>query len=437
MYPFRNVAFINTMLKPVTSSAADGCKMAAGHARPTRKLKPWLVEQIESGRYSGLTWDDVQKTCFRIPWKHAGKQDFRHDEDAAIFKAWAMYKKKYENGEKVDAAAWKTRLRCALNKSPEFQERRERSQLDISEPYKVYRIVPPEEQAITTSKTQSKKRKSTTYSRSSSSDETEPVEKKPQIKQEFEVPVVTSSVFPEDSGIGSDLSNTDTPTVTQHFPEFELSTNKHLRITLTYSGIEVSKKVVQSGECKLSAKAPLDKCLSGMEHVLLPAPGDKFQADIRERTEELLSFLQSGVMLASNTDGIFAQRQKSCSGRIYWTGPSNSDEVINKLERDALVKLFDTRKFLRDLETYKAKGGTPPDCQVTLCFGEEFSEHSHTTDKLITAKIEQVLASEMVRQATESLFDIQFPDEQMQNPSSPYLITLLPVTTLDSIPEFS
>ncbi|XP_073431465.1 interferon regulatory factor 9 [Dendrobates tinctorius] len=411
--------------------------MASGHARSTRKLKPWLVEQIESGKYYGLTWDDVQKTCFRIPWKHAGKQDFRHDEDAAIFKAWAMYKKKYQSGEKVDAAAWKTRLRCALNKSPEFQELPDRSQLDISEPYKVYRIVPPEEQAIAASKMQSQKRKSTTYSRSSSSDDTEPVEKKPHVKEEFDVPAVTSSVFPEDSGIGSDLSNTDTPTVTQHFPELEPSTNKYLRITLIYSGIEVAKKVVQSGECKLSAKAPLEKCLSGMEHVLLPAPGDKFQADIRARTEELLCFLQSGVMLASNTDGIFAQRQKLCSGRIYWTGPSNSNEVINKLERDALVKLFDTHKFLRDLETFKANGGTPPDCHVTLCFGEEISEHSHTTDKLITAKIEQVLASEMVRQATESLFDVQFPDAHMQNPSSPYLIDLLPVTTLDSIPEFS
>lgn len=31
-------------------------------------------------------WDDDAKTMFRIPWKHAGKQDFRKDEDAAIFK---------------------------------------------------------------------------------------------------------------------------------------------------------------------------------------------------------------------------------------------------------------------------------------------------------------------------------------------------------------
>lgn len=426
--------------------------MATSRARSTRKLKPWLVEQIESGKYAGLMWDDDKKTCFRIPWKHAGKQDFRHDEDAAIFKAWAMYKKKYQDGEKVDAAAWKTRLRCALNKSPEFQEFPDRSQLDISEPYKVYRIVPPEEQGIASSERQSRKRKGTSESRSSSSDETEPVEKKPQIiKLGYDVAEVTSSVSPEDSGIGSDLSNTDIPILEQHIPEFEISshnrnitpmttvpsfvvpsndTYKELRITLIYSGIEVAQKLVQSGECKLSSKAPNERFLGGMEHFLLPVPGEQFKDEIRKGTERLLSFLESGVMLASNADGIFAQRQKSCSGRIYWTGPySDSQGVINKLERDALVKLFDTQKFFTDLETYRAKGGTPPDHHVTLCFGEEISEPSHTTDKLITAKIEQVLASEMVRQATESV-----PDLLMQNPSSPYLITLLPVTTLDSIP---
>lgn len=42
--------------------------------------------QVTSGKYAGLIWDDEAKTMFRIPWKHAGKQDFRSDEDAAIFK---------------------------------------------------------------------------------------------------------------------------------------------------------------------------------------------------------------------------------------------------------------------------------------------------------------------------------------------------------------
>ncbi|KAG8596102.1 hypothetical protein GDO81_001735 [Engystomops pustulosus] len=428
--------------------------MATARARSTRKLKPWLVEQIESGQYPGLVWDDDRKTCFRIPWKHAGKQDFRHDEDAAIFKAWAMYKKKYQPGAKVDAAAWKTRLRCALNKSPEFQELPQRSQLDISEPYKVYKIVPPEEQGIASSEKKCQKRKGTADSRGSSSDETDPVEKKPQIVnlQKFEVSEVTSSAAPEDSGIGSDLSNTDALNiVVPNIPGFESSSqNGHftmttippvdvytyettrdtgLRITLIYSGIEMAQKVVQSGECKLSARAPTEVFMGGMEHILLPSPGEQFQADIRERTEKLLGFLQSGVMLASNDYGIFAQRHKSCSGRIYWTEPfSSSKGAFNKLERDVHVKLFDIQQFLKALETYKTEGGTPPDCHITLCFGEEISESSNTTDKLITAKIEHMLASQMVHEATKNL---------EQNSSSEYLITLLPVTTLDSIHEYS
>lgn len=57
-----------------------------------------------------------------------------------------MFKGKFKEGDKAEPATWKTRLRCALNKSPDFEEVSERSQLDISEPYKVYRIVPEEEQ---------------------------------------------------------------------------------------------------------------------------------------------------------------------------------------------------------------------------------------------------------------------------------------------------
>lgn len=60
--------------------------------------------------------------------------------------AWAIFKGKFKEGDKAEPATWKTRLRCALNKSPDFEEVTDRSQLDISEPYKVYRIVPDEEQ---------------------------------------------------------------------------------------------------------------------------------------------------------------------------------------------------------------------------------------------------------------------------------------------------
>uniref|UniRef100_A0A3Q4H144 IRF tryptophan pentad repeat domain-containing protein n=1 Tax=Neolamprologus brichardi TaxID=32507 RepID=A0A3Q4H144_NEOBR len=44
--------------------------MAAGRMRSTRRLRSWIVEQVSSGKYPGLVWDDEAKTMFRIPWKH-------------------------------------------------------------------------------------------------------------------------------------------------------------------------------------------------------------------------------------------------------------------------------------------------------------------------------------------------------------------------------
>lgn len=50
------------------------------------KLRQWLIDQIDSRRYPGLVWENEEKTIFRIPWKHAGKQDYNREEDAALFK---------------------------------------------------------------------------------------------------------------------------------------------------------------------------------------------------------------------------------------------------------------------------------------------------------------------------------------------------------------
>lgn len=49
-------------------------------------LKEWLVAQVDSGQYEGLSWEDEGKTMFRIPWKHAAKKDYKQTEDAALFK---------------------------------------------------------------------------------------------------------------------------------------------------------------------------------------------------------------------------------------------------------------------------------------------------------------------------------------------------------------
>ena len=51
-----------------------------------RRLRQWLIEQIDSTMYPGLIWENDEKTMFRIPWKHAGKQDYNQEVDASIFK---------------------------------------------------------------------------------------------------------------------------------------------------------------------------------------------------------------------------------------------------------------------------------------------------------------------------------------------------------------
>ena len=50
------------------------------------KLRQWLIDQIDSSKYPGLVWENEEKSIFRIPWKHAGKQDYNREEDAALFK---------------------------------------------------------------------------------------------------------------------------------------------------------------------------------------------------------------------------------------------------------------------------------------------------------------------------------------------------------------
>ena len=62
------------------------------------KLRQWLIEQIDSNKYPGLVWENEEKSIFRIPWKHAGKQDYNREEDAALFKVLSGPKVGMESG---------------------------------------------------------------------------------------------------------------------------------------------------------------------------------------------------------------------------------------------------------------------------------------------------------------------------------------------------
>ncbi|XP_033113128.1 uncharacterized protein LOC117113798 [Anneissia japonica] len=113
-----------------------------GNTNGRQRLRPWLVNKINSGSIKGLEWMDEAKLMFKIPWKHAGKQDYDPEEDSRIFKEWSLHTGKYKPSMTPEPAVWKTRLRTALNKLPDIEEVQDKTQLDIPEPYRVYRLLP-------------------------------------------------------------------------------------------------------------------------------------------------------------------------------------------------------------------------------------------------------------------------------------------------------
>ncbi|KAL1006475.1 hypothetical protein UPYG_G00072830 [Umbra pygmaea] len=403
--------------------------MAARKTRSTRKLRSWMVDQVNSGRYRGLIWDDDAKTMFRIPWKHAGKQDYRSDEDGAIFKAWAVFKGKLSSDSNADPASWKTRLRVALNKSEEFKEVNERSQLDISEPYKVYRLVPLNEQVDThTFETVNRKgharaRGIKRVSSGSDSKEEEEVTVK-QMKEEVSASLPINMSFQEDeqSFLTIQQEQFDQSLVITKSDETinEIQVNVTIEtvptpgaqdafhILVQYLGREVLKCNVMGSDVRIayqpSSPVPPTPLMGRFPRIHLPDPpsiltsnpdmGQQLQA-----LSTLLPFMEKGVMLTSTRTGVYAKRY--CQGRVFWTGPHTA-AGLHKMNRAAEpVRLFDKEVFRKELDEFRSFGGVQPRCDITLCFGEEFSDTEDPSGKLIITQITLPWAQRQVKEAEE------------------------------------
>ncbi|XP_040921668.1 interferon regulatory factor 9 [Toxotes jaculatrix] len=399
--------------------------MAAGKMRSTRRLRSWIVEQVSSGKYPGLVWDDEAKTMFRIPWKHAGKQDFRKDEDAAIFKAWAEYKGKLTDGGQDNPASWKTRLRCALNKSPEFKEVMDRAQLDISEPYKVYRLVPFSEQGLVAPEKKGREKTSRRSKRRSSELESDDVSRDKQIKTEE----VTSQQHVEDVLLQSDIIvETDEPV--QHTASIPRDVVDEIRldvrieesvpapqgdqdsfnVAVHYLGQEVLNRQIQGTDVRItylpsSLSPPTPAVLKGrFPRVPLPEPPSTLPASPElQALFTLLPFMEKGVVLTSTPQGVYGKR--FCQGRVFWTGPHMTTPGLQKMERNTEpVLLFSKDIFKQQLDQFRSNGGEPPQCNVILCFGEELSNTEDPSRKLIIVQITFPWAEQQVQNA-QSIFE--------------------------------
>ncbi|XP_051522929.1 interferon regulatory factor 9 isoform X2 [Myxocyprinus asiaticus] len=403
--------------------------MASGRIRSTRRLRSWIVEQVNSGKYHGLVWDNPEKTMFRIPWKHAGKQDFRSEEDAAIFKAWAAFKGKLLENESSDPASWKTRLRCALNKSPEFSEVTERSQLDISEPYKVYRLVPLEEQGVVKVKTEEVRRavRSTRRRRSNSErDEhvacktvkeevtaTEPISMSAQEMVPNTGNKITLQADVETTPLKSDNNGQDGDNIQLNLTieavplSIENRVLHSFHVSVHYIGQEVLRREIISNDVRIAylppspiPPSPPSLNGTGFSRIPLPDPPSDMSSipSLAPRLQalcKLLPFMERGVVLTSTGGGVYAKR--FCQGRVFWRGPHTTTEPCKMERAGEPTLLFSKDRFRQELDSFRS-GGNPPQSEITLCFGEELFDGEDLSEKHIIIKISLPWAESQIQE---------------------------------------
>ncbi|XP_077389834.1 interferon regulatory factor 4 [Festucalex cinctus] len=362
------------------------------------KLRQWLIEQVDCGKYAGLVWENDEKSIFRIPWKHAGKQDYNRDEDAALFKAWALFKGKYREGvDKPDPPTWKTRLRCALNKSNDFEELVERSQLDISEPYKVYHVIP--EGAKKRPREDDGRVSPLSYSITSSY---LPTYQMPQYAaspdcgwRDFgqdhaalpELPFAQRPPPPH-RGLPWQTSPVDNngyqlrasiysfgPAESQPSP-FSLDGGVRPAEALTDLRLHVSVYLRETLLREVTTFSP-DGChvtptpaedhkrhlLSGGRDVV-PLPADERPASPASASASL----DGGLLCWMAPDGLYARRL--CQGPVYWrSGLARYGDEPKKLERDVACQLLHTHDYLAEMQNYGVHGNSR--FHVLLTFGDD------------------------------------------------------------------
>ncbi|XP_043840772.1 interferon regulatory factor 4-like isoform X3 [Dromiciops gliroides] len=346
------------------------------------RLRHWLVAQIESGHYPGLCWENREKTMFRIPWKHAAKQDYRQQQDAALFRAWAIYKE--DEGQKGH-------LRAPQNVSTEPLQRPDQAGSDSA--------------AEETGKER--------ISKGCHQVSPAPCFTSPKAESGFQVTGTFYSWDPSQSHLPLSLT-----------PCENVSTSDcWLHVRLYYRDVLVKEAVAHTAEgCRLTTRpVPIDSPhLYGparLEQIQFPSPKALSGAStpITQILERLLPHLDRGVLLWVAPEGVFAKRQ--CQGRVYWRGPlAPHCDQPNKLEREKTYKLLDTQQFLDQLHRHLCLGEPAPQYQIQLCFGEEYpGPGCQSQGRLIMAHVEPVFARELFLHSKR----LNPQDPQGSQPSAP------------------
>ncbi|XP_026546386.1 interferon regulatory factor 8-like [Notechis scutatus] len=310
--------------------------------RSTRKLRDWTVEQVESGKFQGLVWDDPPaKTMFRIPWKHAGKQEFRQEEDAGFFKVPSLMRAGC-------GAFW------PADQPPSL-------------------LVPQAETPapeVVASHLSNGFNLPNCQNREVSPQAAEPA---PEMNE-----IITVSLMTSPSPV---MGAATRPT-----EDFSLC------VSISYAGEPPCRYLLPEGEYLFTSDAESLNGPNCLKRFVLTAPVTMADELKQEIVQRLLKDLVKGIMVASNHGGIFIFcRDKVC---VSWSGFLAPEGQI-KLENNTHQQLFKSQEFRSALELYQEGLGPLPDPRVILYVGDELDENGGRGCKPIIIQMEQTFAIRM------------------------------------------
>uniref|UniRef100_A0A8P4KNZ1 Interferon regulatory factor 5 n=1 Tax=Dicentrarchus labrax TaxID=13489 RepID=A0A8P4KNZ1_DICLA len=385
------------------------------------RLKPWLLAQVNSGRYPGLRWLSPDHRLFQIPWKHATRHTPTSDEENTIFKAWALETGKYQEGvDEPDPAKWKANLRCALNKSREFQLKYDGTKETPVQPYKIYEVCeqPGNMPNLMDLSINPRISDPPSYSPFTAPSEVD----------QFNLPMTSDLSFVHPAGLSNGLQDLNSlppqaASAPPHPSPMEASSmggvqnqgdpQNHqpcdllssvpltdLDLKFQYRGRTMGSLSVSNPQgCRLYyghlEPTPEQVDLFGpvsLQQVRFPGTSEIQNQKQRFYTDALLDVMDRGLILEIWQQDIYAVRLCQC--KVFWSGPGVPEEgPPNPMEREKKIKVFSLNDFLQGLILFqRGEAQNPPPFEIYFCFGEDWPDRKPKEKKLIIVQVVPVVA---------------------------------------------